>query len=171
MGLCQLGNCSDRNLFLGKLFSWEFVSLEIVQSGICQSISYMLLLLFVVIINWEEEKKGHWSQEFFLALRPVLPFDTQGHPRKSLKGPICLGLRRRRSQNLFFPLQSRFACDKNCKILRLHNKAYTFGMKILGHTGLTIVLLWGDVLCRLALILSWVWIDASARHYQVVNED
>ena len=27
------------------------------------------------------------------------------------------------------------------KILQLHNKAYTFGMKILGHTGLTIVLL------------------------------
>ena len=57
------------------------------------------------------------------------------------------------------------------KIIWLHNKAYTFDMKILGHTGLTIVLLWGDVLCRLALILSWVWIDASAHHYQVVNED
>ena len=57
------------------------------------------------------------------------------------------------------------------KIVWLHNKAYTFGMKILGHTGLTIVLLWGDVLCRLALILLWVWIVASACHYQVVNED
>ena len=30
------------------------------------------------------------------------------------------------------------------KILWLHNKANTFDMKILGHTGLTIVLLWGE---------------------------
>ena len=28
-----------------------------------------------------------------------------------------------------------------CNFFLLHNKAYTFGMKILGHTGLTIVLL------------------------------
>ena len=40
-----------------------------------------------------------------------------------------------------------FYGESVAKILWWHNKANTFGMKILGHTGLTIVLLWGDVLC------------------------